>query len=204
MLEVKSLTSKLFGPLSLTLKDGQCVAILGKSGSGKSLFLRAVADLDPNDGQVLLNGTERARMTAYEWRRKVALVPAESGWWADTVGEHFDKTPEIFKALLSSLDLPPEILSWQVSRLSTGERQRLALVRALLLQPKVLMLDEPTATLDAQTTARVEAVIRQQLEKGVSVILITHEVQQAARLADETYLLKDRQLILTSEEAKLL
>jgi len=105
----------------------------------------------------------------------------------------------IIASLLTSLDLPPKALSWQVSRLSTGERQRLALARAFALQPLGLMLDEPTAALDPDATARVEALIKQQLALGVCVILITHDAKQAARLADVAYMLANNQLTVISD-----
>ena len=88
-LVVKELRSEFAGPFDLNLGAGACAAITGPSGSGKSLFLRMIADLDPNEGKVWLNGTERASIIAPEWRRKVTYVSAESGWWADTVIEHF-------------------------------------------------------------------------------------------------------------------
>jgi len=201
MLEIKSVRSELFGPLSLSLRPGQCIAIMGKSGSGKSLFLRAIADLDPNEAEISLNGRARAEMPAFEWRCMIVLVPADSGWWADSVGEHFGNTAGI-KEMFASLDLPTDILSWQVARLSTGERQRLALIRALALKPVALMLDEPTAALDRQATACVESLIKQQLANGVSIILITHDEHQAARLADETYLLENGKLVKITHEHK--
>jgi ABC-type iron transport system FetAB ATPase subunit len=88
-LVVKELRSEFAGPFDLNLGAGACAAITGPSGSGKSLFLRMIADLDPNEGKVWLNGAERASIVAPEWRRKVTYVSAESGWWADTVIEHF-------------------------------------------------------------------------------------------------------------------
>src|ERR1700693_6240808 len=86
---VKQLRSEFAGPFELNLGIGACAAITGPSGSGKSLFLRMIADLDPNEGEVWLNERERAAMPAPEWRRQVTYVSAESGWWADTVIEHF-------------------------------------------------------------------------------------------------------------------
>src|SRR3977135_4512369 len=86
---VKELHSKFAGPFELNLGTGTCAAITGPSGSGKSLFLRMIADLDPNQGQVWLNGRERATVSAPEWRRQATYVSAESGWWADVVIEHF-------------------------------------------------------------------------------------------------------------------
>src|ERR1700693_349470 len=86
---VKQLRSQFAGPFELNLGSGECAAITGPSGSGKSLFLRMLADLDPNEGEVWLNGRERASMPAPEWRRQATYVSAESGWWADPVIEHF-------------------------------------------------------------------------------------------------------------------
>src|SRR5436190_17486663 len=88
-LVAKKLRSEFAGPFDLNLGAGACAAITGPSGSGKSLFLRMVADLDPNEGEVWLNDRERASMPAPAWRTLVTYVPAESGWWADKVIENF-------------------------------------------------------------------------------------------------------------------
>lgn len=194
-LDISTLKTKIFGPLSLKLTAGECVSIRGKSGTGKSVFLRAIVDLDPNEGSVMLDGVKRADIPAFEWRRKVMLVPAESGWWADRVGEHFEAVAAA-KELLEILVLPVEVLDWQVSRLSTGERQRLAIARALSLSPKVLLLDEPTAALDPQATEFVETIMRQQMAKGVSIILVTHDEAQAYRMAHRSYFLENNSLVL--------
>lgn len=193
-LDISALKTDIFGPLSLQLGAGECVSIRGKSGTGKSVFLRAIADLDPNEGSVILGGVMRANLPAFEWRRMVMLVPAESGWWADRVGEHFEDVAAA-KNLLDILALPVEVLDWQVSRLSTGERQRLAIARALSLAPKVLLLDEPTAALDPQATEFVETIMRQQMTTGVSIILVTHDEAQAHRIAHRSYVLENNSLI---------
>ena len=172
------------GPVSVSVACGECVAILGASGSGKSLLFRAIADLDPNQGEVYLNGQSREEMPAYEWRRQVSFVPAETGWWADRVGEHFDIGGDL-EGLLEAVDLK-DALAWDVSRLSTGERHRLGIVRALQTGPSVLLLDEPTASLDADMTGAVESLIKQQLARDVCVLLVTHDPEQAKRIADRS------------------
>src|SRR6202035_6194721 len=88
-LRVKGLRSAFAGPFELNLGNGACAAITGPSGSGKSLFLRMLADLDPNEGEVWLNGRERGSMPAPEWRKQATYVSAESGSWDATVIEHF-------------------------------------------------------------------------------------------------------------------
>ena len=89
MLVVRDLTRDGLAPASFTLDDGECIAVRGASGSGRTLLLRAIADLDPNEGVVTLDGAERMAMPAPEWRRKVTYMAAEPGWWADTVEQHF-------------------------------------------------------------------------------------------------------------------
>ena len=182
MLHVSNLSRPGLGPVSFSLGKGQCLGVTGPSGAGKTLLLRAIADLDPNEGKVELAGAERRSMPAPEWRSKAGLVPAESGWWADKVREHFDRPGEAI-GILEALGLPGDAIDWQVQRLSTGERHRLAIARALQLEPDVLLLDEPTAALDKQATRKVEAVLTAQMKAGKAIVLVTHDAAQLKRLA---------------------
>lgn len=183
MLEVEGLRRPgLLDSGPFTLAAGSCLALRGASGAGKSLLLRALVDLDPNEGRVSLNGRERRSMPAGSWRRLLAYLPAESGWWASDVASHMHDRAAA-QALLPAVKLPPEALDWQVPRLSTGERQRLALVRALILKPQILLLDEPTAALDPEAEAAVETLFTDFLAAGKSLILVTHNAAQAERLA---------------------
>jgi putative ABC transport system ATP-binding protein len=185
---VKNLRSAFAGPFELNLGTGACAAITGPSGSGKSLFLRMIADLDLNEGKVWLNERERGSMPAPQWRRQATYVSAESGWWADRVIEHFDvnRRSEV-AALASRLGLRPDLLDAPVAQLSTGEKQRFSLVRALLPSPPVLLLDEPTGPLDEESVARVEALLRERKATGTSILLVTHDPNQAERLGDQRY-----------------
>ncbi len=192
MLKIVDLQTPLFGPISLSVEAGACVAIMGPSGSGKSRFLRALVDLDPNQGQASLGGRQRNLMPAYLWRRLVGLVPSESGWWAERVADHFEGGQDP-APMLQAVGLA-NALQWEVSRLSSGERHRLAIVRALCLSPEALLLDEPTAALDDAATATVEALIRAQCAQGVPVILVTHDHGQAERLASRRFRMADGQL----------
>jgi putative ABC transport system ATP-binding protein len=185
---VKQLRSEFAGPFELQLDTGACSAITGPSGSGKSLFLRMIADLDPNQGEVWLNGRERGSLPAPEWRKQASYVSAESGWWADVVIEHFaaNKRSEV-AALAARLGLRADVLDAPVAQLSTGEKQRLSLVRALLPSPPVLLLDEPTGPLDEQSVVRVEALLRERMATGTSIVLVTHDPNQAGRLGSQHY-----------------
>src|ERR1700719_3702230 len=135
MLQVRDLRTSILKLASFSLSAGEALAVRGPSGAGKTLLLRAVADLDPNEGVVTLEGRERSTMSGPEWRRLVGYVPAEPGWWADTVGEHFTDWSAAL-AVVGALGLPDGIANWQIARLSTGERLRLALVRALSVGPR--------------------------------------------------------------------
>ncbi len=164
------------------LGPGDALGVIGPSGSGKTLFLRALADLDPNEGALALGGEARAAMPAPRWRRRVTYVPSESGWWAELVREHFADWPAAAREV-ASLGLAAECGGWPVARLSTGERQRLALVRALVHGPDVLLLDEPTSGLDVQLTWTVEARLKEFLGAGGGLIFVSHDPAQARRLA---------------------
>ena len=168
--------------VSFELPDGQCVALQGRSGVGKTLLLRAIADLDPNEGAVKLDGTAREAMPAPLWRKRVTYLAAEPGWWADVVQDHFSGWDDALP-LVTRLGLPCSCGPWPVQRLSTGEKQRLALVRALMLRSRVLLLDEPTSALDPASTAAVESLIAERISDGTSVIWSTHDTAQARRVA---------------------
>ena len=81
MLKIEHLSRAVLQPISLDVPDAMCVAIRGASGSGKSLLLRAIADLDPCTGRVALDGVDRTTIAANAWRRQVTYVAADSGWW---------------------------------------------------------------------------------------------------------------------------
>ena len=182
LLQVRDLRTSILKPASFSLLAGEVFAVRGPSGAGKTLLLRAVADLDPNEGRVTLDGRDRSTMSGPEWRRLVGYVPAEPGWWADTVGEHFGEWTAAL-AFLRDLGFREETKAWPITRLSTGERQRLALVRALIMRPRVLLLDEPTAALDVASVAAVESLITARLRTGLAVLWVTHDAEQAKRVA---------------------
>jgi ABC-type iron transport system FetAB ATPase subunit len=182
MLRVEALTRLGLGPFDFEVADGACLAITGPSGAGKSVLLRAICDLDPNQGRLRTARLVRSDVPAPMWRRAVALVPAESGWWADAVATHF-RDPGAQRQMLDQVALPSEAMGWQVDRLSTGERHRLALMRALETEPEVLLLDEPTTMLDSGTTKVVEAMLKTRMAQGLTIVMVTHDPDQPARIA---------------------
>ena len=195
-LRVVGLRSALAGPFDLTMEAGESLAIDGASGSGKSLCLRMIADLDPNEGEVLLDGAARSTMAGPVWRRQVVYNAAEPGWWHEDVAPHFSGADLDFaRALAPRLALDPGLLDGAVTRLSTGEKQRIALIRALAQRPPVLLLDEPTGALDEATTLLVEAVLRDILATGTTLIFVTHAKAQGARLGQRHLRMEARRLV---------
>ena len=175
-LRVVNLRSGLAGPFDIAIAAGECLAITGPSGSGKSLFLRMIADLDPAQGEVFLDGIERRSIPAPAWRRRAVYNAAEPGWWSESVADHFGGAAMSFaRTLAPRFGLAPALLNGQVVRLSTGERQRLALIRALALDSPVLLHDR--------------------LAAGVAIAMVTHSPEQAARLGHRHLRMAGRRLV---------
>jgi len=194
-LAVRGLRSPFGGPFTFDVHAGECIAIQGPSGAGKSVLLRMLADLDPHDGDALLDGRAATAMPAPAWRALVVYQAAEPAWWEPTARAHFGPADFPFvENTLAALGLAPALLDAPIERLSTGERQRLALVRSLARGPRVLLLDEPTAALDPDAVARVEALLRDRLAHGMAMLIVTHAAEQARRLAQRVFRLEDGKL----------
>ncbi|MFY0991920.1 ABC transporter ATP-binding protein [Halomonas sp. C05BenzN] len=198
-LRLESVTVGGLHPVELVVAPGEILCLSGPSGSGKSRLLRAIADLEPHGGEVWLGDRAQSAMPGHHWRRRVMLVPAESHWWADSVGEHL-AAPDPHD--LDALGLDPMVLEWQVSRLSSGEKQRLALLRALCRQPSALLLDEPTANLDDATTRRVETWLLEKVRGcGWPVIWVAHDRAQIGRVARRHLRIRDNRLVEVEQSA---
>lgn len=192
-LRVEQLVSHSLGPVSFSLDEGECMGLSGPSGSGKTLLLRAIADLDPHAGEVSLDGVACRSMRGHLWRRRVGMLPAESQWWWPTVGEHFTRIDAEMHALLG---FERAVLHWPITRLSSGERQRLALLRLLAQQPQVLLLDEPSANLDNNNVRQVETLIADYCGRhNACVVWVSHDLEQIARLGGRHYRLADGKLV---------
>lgn len=207
-LRLEGIQPKVLEPVNLALAPGELVFVSGPSGSGKSLLLRAIADLDPHEGEARIDDMPRSAMPAPEWRRRVGLLPAESHWWEDGVGDHFrtldtatagdgERAPADIdlKNLLERLGFGSDVLGWSVVRLSTGERQRLALARLLANGPEVLLLDEATANLDPPNRDRVESIVQDyRRERKAAVLWVSHDPEQRRRLAGRRLFIRNGHL----------
>jgi putative ABC transport system ATP-binding protein len=191
-LAVRSLCVHHLGPLDLSVESGECLALVGDSGAGKSLLLRAIVDLEIHDGEVLLDGRSYEDFPPEQWRRCVGLLPAETHWWYDRVGQHFSQ-PDLVE--LSALGLGADVLNRPVTHLSNGESQRLALLRLLANRPRVLLLDEPTASLDETNARRVEDLVRNYCRAHeAALIWVSHDRFQLQRLGARKIYLREGQL----------
>ncbi|MBS3746612.1 MAG: ATP-binding cassette domain-containing protein [Wenzhouxiangellaceae bacterium] len=179
-------------PVSLAVSRGKVICLSGASGSGKTRLLRAVADLEPHGGDCRLGDIRQSETPAHNWRAQVMMIPAESQWWHETVGEHFDADAG---DALEALDLPGEATSWSIDRLSSGEKQRLALIRALAREPRALLLDEPTANLDAESIKRVERWLLEIIERReLPTLWVAHDAEQIQRVSNRHLLIRDGRL----------
>lgn len=194
LLVIEDLAFGQSGPFSLTLERGECVGMSGPSGSGKTRLLRAVADLDVHTGRMWLDGIVCEDTPAPAWRRRVGLLPAESAWWYDEVGPHFATAPATDR--LEALGFDQGVLSWRVDRLSSGERQRLAVLRLLSVEPLVVLLDEPTANLDEDNAAKVESLICEWLcRRQAAAVWVGHDPHQLRRVTVRSYRMHQGQLV---------
>ena len=187
-LRIENLQRSGISATNLTIQMGECVCLSGPSGAGKTLLLRCIADLYPHGGETYLDSEPCSLMPASKWRSRVGLLAAESHWWCATVGEHFT---EGFTVAMEALGFPAEVMGWDISRLSSGERQRLALLRLLEHKPEILLLDEPTANLDTETAHNIIDLMMEINDRdGTTFIFATHD-QRLLERVNRQILLRD-------------
>ena len=193
-LKVVGLRFLTWGPINLSFGAGEIVGLSGPSGAGKSLLLRAIADLVESTGRVVWGGLDRETLAAPEWRRLLGLLPANPVWWYDRVGDHFlgNRSHD-----LDTLNLADDVMTWEVSRLSSGERQRLGILRMLNRSPECLLLDEPTANLDPDARDRVVALLRDYVNDrsaARSALIVSHDLGVLEELCVARYEMLEHQL----------
>lgn len=191
-LQIQDLKFLENGPYSLTVAPGECVGLTGQSGIGKTQFFRAIVDLLPHEGQITLDGVPCQTVVPYLWRKQVSMLPAESRWWFDHVRDHFPNSlDEDFNRWLKELSFTQDSMNWRVSRLSTGEKQRLSFLRTMTNQPSFLLLDEPTSALDRHHTAQLEIILADiRRSRRLGMIWISHDLEQLERVSDRIFRLE--------------
>ncbi len=184
---------------SASVDAGRLVGLTGPSGCGKTTLLRALAGLiDPEAGEVLLEGQAPADWGWPAYRRRAILVEQRPVFLEGTVRESLQRpfaygvSREAFSedracSLLERLHVESVRLDQEARSLSEGQRQRVSLVRALLLEPAILLLDEPTASLDHAAAEAVEALVSEEADgRGLAALIVTHDRGQASRWCHET------------------
>jgi ABC-type iron transport system FetAB ATPase subunit len=202
-LQISGLRFQQRGPYTFNILAGQIAGLQGASGAGKTLLLRAISDLDSHKGEVRLGEIVCDQIPAPDWRKNVGLLPAESFWWFDSVGEHFRLLGGNTLRTLNQLGFDQDVFDWQVSRISTGEKQRLAIARLLQYSPRALLLDEPTASLDVENIERTEAVLVEYCrQQQVPLLWVSHDHTQLSRVADKEFQLDSEGILQQVREAQ--
>ncbi|NMF83287.1 ATP-binding cassette domain-containing protein [Nodosilinea sp. P-1105] len=195
----------LWRGVSFDLAAGECLGLVAPSGAGKTLLMRNLVLLDPcQQGEVRFAGKTPAEWTMPTYRTQVMYMPQRPAALDGTVQEnlervfelavygqqHFD--PDKIESWLQQLGRSPDFLHLQAARLSGGEAQILALLRGLQVNPPVLLLDEPTASLDGDATTRVEGLLSNWLQQPDHACVFTsHDTAQIHRVADRQLNLGD-------------
>ena len=200
----KSYTRPVLTDVNLEVTNDSYVTIVGKSGSGKSTLLNILGLVEGyDDGEYILNGTRIRNGVDYARLRlenigfifqSYNLIPTLSCKENILLPLLYNKRNKVqdFDELVDLLDLEP-LLSQRVTTLSGGEKQRVAIARSLILDPCLILADEPTGNLDPKNTELIMNLLRREHEKGRGIILITHDMK-VANSADTVYLLQDGML----------
>ena len=192
--------------VNVTIEDGKFTAILGKSGSGKSTLMNIIGALDsPTDGEVFADGKNLTKMSQNElaeYRKKTTGFVFQSFYLEPTftvldnvampliiAGEDRKSREKKATDILIKLGLEDKIMK-KANELSGGQKQRVSIARALVHDPDIVLADEPTGNLDSQNGAEVMALLRQICDMGKSVVLVTHNMEDAKN-ADNLILMKD-------------
>jgi sulfonate transport system ATP-binding protein len=183
--------NRILADLDLDIAPGEFVALLGRSGSGKTTLLRVLADLDaPTSGDVEV---PRPRTVVFQDPR---LLPWKRTWENVALGLPAHGVRDRAVAALREVALDHRTEAWPLT-LSGGEAQRAALARALVREPRLLLLDEPFASLDALTRIRMHVLVEALWRRhGPAVLLVTHDVDEAIMLADRVLILADGRISL--------
>jgi len=207
--------SKSFGtvtalaPTTLSFAPGRTTVVIGPSGCGKTTLLRIMLGLEQSDGgSVKLNGEVLSAQNAQTLRHRVGYVIQDGGLFPHLSAQRNVTLMAVFLGhpqgeiqrrcaeLAELVQIPPGVLARYPRDLSGGQRQRVALMRALMLDPPVLLMDEPLGALDPLTRYALQADLRSIFSRlAKTVVLVTHDMHEAAHFADEIVLMRDGRVV---------
>ncbi len=180
------------------------MAVVGDSGSGKSTLLRCINRLtETSKGSVYVNGREIRNYDPPDLRRKLTMVFQYPAVFPGTVESNVSyglrllgkKSKSRVKQAIADVGLDVSFLKRNAEKLSGGEQQRVCLARSLAINPRGLLLDEPTSSLDAKAAAKIEQTVKDlKMRRNLAILWVTHDIEQAKRMADSAIILKKRKI----------
>lgn len=195
-------TVKILKDISFTVQKKEIIALLGPSGSGKSSLLKSINMLNtPSCGQIKYHNNDIQEISPMALRKKIGYVLQKPTLFGNDVMENLKYPYELHQKVfdinlvefyLKKVNLKPDILEKKPNELSGGEQQRISLVRTLLLEPEIILLDEVTSALDEDNTLLIEELIKYENENNeLTVIFISHNNEQAKRLAQKVIYMEE-------------
>lgn len=214
--EQSSQPKRAVDSVDLLVKDGEMVAIVGLNGSGKSTLLRVLATLTiPDEGTARVFGHDVVD-DGHEVRRHVNRVSVEASFFKEMspwenlsyatrlYGQSGKGNRDAAVAALTRLGLPRDTIDKPMKQLSRGQQQKVAIARSLLTSPSLLLMDEPTTGLDPRSKREVQGFVRDiRAQSGVTVLLSTHDLEEAERLCDRVIILDRGRILAEGSPAEL-
>jgi putative ABC transport system ATP-binding protein len=203
---------KVLDSIDMKVIEGEVFVILGPTGSGKTTLLRMLNRLEiPDCGKILFDGKDVGEWDVLELRRRIGMVFQTPAFLDNTVlddilyglklrGEADQSTAA---ELASRVGLSEDFLHRSTEELSAGEKQKVAIARALANQPEILLMDEPSSAQDPSSKMGFESFMRGATETGLAVVMVTHDVHQAERLADRVLLLVEGRKVAEGQTSDL-
>ncbi|HEY3297788.1 MAG TPA: phosphate ABC transporter ATP-binding protein [Armatimonadota bacterium] len=189
-------TVKILSDISASVAPSDIYTILGPSGSGKSTLLRLINRLDdPSSGRILLDGQDINSFNVLSLRRRAGMVFQSAAVFDGTVDDNIQYGARLTGRKLDSAELlrrvglPEEFVTRDAASLSGGEQQRISIARTLATNPDILLMDEPTSSLDPAARIQIEDLVLKMNSDGLTIVFVTHDMEQAERIGTRTMLL---------------